>query len=1074
MTESFVNPFKEVDFRESAPVEPIDNNYNTVDMFVDGFKASAYGIGKINHPSGTRVDPEFKLANQTEILDTLEPEVVDSVIGYNPGNEEEFFASIARASDEVNWQKDIYEYGGLTGSIAANLVGGIVQPDMLLLGPYAAASKAVKAANTSIKLSSMFRNSKAASAVATGTEFAAVGTGLEALRQESSGVSFEDDLYNVAMFGMVLGAGGKAASNLLASGPTPRIVQAMDKDIEETKSFLLRPNDAGPMMMKGDIKWSDKIVTLEDVKDLPTTGFYGKLNVASPRGRLYNIQSPKLRRMVSWLAPSKLPLTTQDGRPVVQGIRSAEDIINTTYKGMYNDVRAATREVYSNYKKTTPEALNEYEFGRAVYKQRIEAGKALREFEVEKQLLEAKIEDVQTQLDGLRKDKAKDNTQEIVALEKQELDFVTTYDNFKTSTKPEYTIDDAFIKQADDAITTYYGKMNGKHQYWNKGLDESEINVEGSKFYTTRLWNKQAISNKPASEVVASISKAIINSPTAKVLARTDKDAYKEYIDSAPQIADNMVSKIYDTQSLNELMDLVPRKGGKDLTTSKYSIARRIDVDENMLDDLIQDNIDDVLELYHRDSAGRLSLKESLGFGTKAELAEEVKDITKELRDLGYNPKQVKKITDDLDVVIDSILGVRSIANNPDSTGQTIKRFSTKWNNITLGMGFGYTSLLEIGPVVALTGVKGLKYFAPAVNNTIRKYRGKESDIAIYNQLKAMGIGMDVYNSRVASRFSDEGINFAHGAAERITDKAQSSVMHGSGLVAVTDSYKDMAGMAYIHNLHELGRRLAQGENLQDIVSKTDLSRFARHGLTAEDIKMIGSQDVKYQNNNTLEDLNWDNWDINLKDKLAVAVNRAVVGNILEPTSLDLPSKMSDPNGIFVPLLLQYMRFPIAATESYLLRGLAEKDKGAVLGAILSTAVLGTLEIGKDTLLKTSGISSELMYDLDTEEGQSKLAWKLFNYNPYSGITPTIANIGFGIAGQPQPGTTYVPKDLLDVVAGPTYSRAKGLLNIIPNQIEEPGVLGKSEMYQLKINTPFVGSLPIVKDWWSNYIKENY
>lgn len=1080
---SFPNTFPTGDFRHQRieELKQADPNRGFLDNFVDAWKANAYGVGRVNHPAGTRVDPDFSLTDpevKKELM-TLPEDVRKSVMDYNPGNRTEFDAVIARTQDELQWQENIYNDSGLLGSIGYNLLGGILQPDLVLGGPWAAASKAAKSATTSVKISNAIRSrglEKPFNIVGTGVEVGVFGTGLEAMRQQSSGVSFEDDLYNVGIFSMVLGSGVKATSMFLGGANTKKLAAAMEQDIQETKAVVnnLKPKSAGPMAMS-NTKWTEVKITPEDVRMLPTTGVAGKLNKMSVRGRLYNNTSPRLRRLISWMMPSKLPLKNPDGSFHVQSTRSAEDILNTEYKGLFNDFRSVIRESYSEYKQANGgKGLSEYDFGRELFNQRIESGKALREQEAEIKYFENKlaktqkqIEKLEEQISNLKPGSKSQKPKKLADLKQQELKFTTTLNDIKARDVEVTPIKDIHLAKANKALDDYYGNMYGRSQKWLNDIED--VDVSKSRGYTTRLWNKEAIARNPDATNHETIKQAIINSPTGKMFARVNAEAYDEWVKFADSAADNFIKNVYQIETLNDLMDFMPAPS---MFKSRHLMERKLDVDENMLGDLIQRNMDDVAEMYHRNLSGKLALKEALGVTSKKELGEEINAITKELRDLGYSVKEIKAITDDLDVAFDSLMGVRSISNDPGSTGNTIKRYVTKWNNITLGMGFGYTSIMEIGPVLALTGARGLKYLFPAIGNTIRKYRGKESDVAIYNQLKAMGIGMDVYNSRVASRFTDDGINFSDSKIEHLFDRNQARVMHGSGLIAITDSFKDMAGMAYIHNLHELGRKLNSGEKTFDSIGYTERSRMARHGLTEQNIRAIGSQPVKYDANGRLEDLGWDDWESGLKDKLATAVDRAVKGNVLEPSELDLPASLTNPNGLFVPLMLQYMRFPVAATENYLLRALSERDKGAVVGSLISTFVLGTLELGKDEIGQAMGLQPT--YDMNTEEGIQKLGWKLFNYNPYSGIIPTGATVGLASLGIAQPGTDYVPKDVVSVGAGPTYGRATGVINLLQSQVSDPGHVGKTEMYNLKMNTPYLGSVPIIKDIWNNYIKQNY
>ena len=939
------------------------------------------------------------------------------------------------------------------------MVGGLAQPDIIFGVPAWKAGSAAKAAVTASKMSNIVRNRfvrKAADITSTGVGVSAFATGVEAVRQETSGVDFEDDLKNIAMFSMVLGSGVKATSDFLASTPNQsKIVKAMEEDIQNTNSIVyMQPGDAGPMKMKGTYKWSDTKVRPEDLEDMASTGVFGKLNVASPRGRLYNVQSQKLRDFLGWLAPSKLPLVHKDGSFLVQSKKSAEDVLNTTYKGAYNTLRNKMRLSFEDYKQKTDNPLNEYDYGHEVYKERIRVNKVYREHQAEVDYYKSTIDDL----------KKADEVDDVKITELENKLALTNDKIISIEIREDY-------KDAVKHLDEYYEFMNKQRNYW-RGIDTDSVNPNAHLAYTSRLWNKDAIANMPKKDIVRAIVEARNASPTARMLEKIDIAEYNNFISKSEEIAENMADKISTAKSLNDLRDIMSKSGaGGNLTTGRFDIGRRIDVDEEMLGDLLHHNIDDIVELYHRDMSGKLSMIEATGMQTKEELFEGyVKPIVHELQDLGYTSTQIQKITDDLDVVIDTLLGQRSIAENPNSTGQTIKRYATGWNNVTLGMGFGWTAISEIGPALALTGVKGLKYLMPAIKHTIDKYRGIAGDKAIYNQLKAMGIGMDVYNSRVAARFSDDGINFAHTRPEQWLEKAQTKTMHASGLIGVTDAYKDMIGMAYIHNLHELGKRLNAGEDFNKILSKAERSRFARHGLTEQNIRDIGKQDVKYKDG-LLEDLNWDNWDYHLKDKLSIATDRAVTGNILEPTALDLPKAMTDPNNVTIPLITQYLRFPIASTESYLLRGLAEADRAAAIGAMTSFGVMGTLHLGMDELLHSMGLIDEPI-DLDDNEDLQKFAYRMFNYNPYTGMTPMLVNAGLATFGQPQPGSNYVPRDLGGVLGGVTMNRAQLAWDTLKSQVEDPGDIGKVEHRMFKFNTPWIGSVPGIREPWGEFIKE--
>lgn len=981
------------------------------------------------------VDEEYQKRFYETTYKNLLPEerdTIDSAGGVL--NEQQTNALLNRVQNDKQLQQDLYEYGGFTGSIGLQVGASIFNPVEwgITIGTLGA-GRAIATAKT---FQNVMQKYKKTSAIGLGaTEGLTAGYLSETIRQETGGFTNYEDRVDVALLGSVFGgtlgaSGWFKALNGLHPDQQTRIAEAFEKDTDifysdlEGKSFV-RNKSVGSA---GSIGVEQKY-DIDDFDDIPMT----KTNAfgwASPRDMAYRVKSFTYRNILERLAPSTSALRDSEGNFVTQGNNSAWHIKGVEYGGAKGKLVNGYSSVYSKMNAAREAEgmpkLSEEEFAAEAHRVRIDSTIQIREHLAE--------------IDYLKQQLTKpDVDKEAIKTEIKQLE----------NSIPEVQYKDDFAKELNENMDQYFMYMENelRRPKIEKEIKEletqiDELQAQGKeadkqiekltelqnwqprdyKGYAPRIYNKDAITVDRSKIDV--LIRALQNSPTAKaIIKRGTQKEIDEYMAKQVEVAKGMVKKIRVAEDTNSLRDLTGSDGaGGSAIASGGSLAgRTIDVDERLLGDLVETDMNTVLDFYHQDVSGKLAIRKSF--------QDEEIDTWKDFRDKyagsmseefaisGVNPDEALT---NLRVVFEDIRGTDSIIKNPNSFWQRLTRGLMMANNIKFGPGFPVTALNELGPTINMGGVKSLSFFGKATEAALNKITNKEVGVEFINELQGFGIGIDIQHSGVIQRYTEGNHFFEHNNVLNKMRKVENAVFRYGGLVVMTDIMKSMLAGGFTARVLNMAKRVKNGGNL----STTEKGILSRISFTEEDLIKLSDQPIRYDADGLLQEFNVKEWDAELADKWGKALYTVTKGNILEPTSMDIPKFMSDPNKPLNSLLFQYYRFPFAAQSSLLNKAINENDKGALLGALISSGITASVEYAKALaavkILELAGVEADNPFDDITNDGdqQWKLASIVASKLPYLGVIPSAVNLGAFVGGYDIPGTSYSPRDPYSTLAG--------------------------------------------------------
>jgi hypothetical protein len=1006
-------------------------NYGLANFVSDAVEATFPGQLAIKYPVLDKtVDENFQEKFYTNVYPNLtetERATIDNVGG--AWNEQQAYAILDRVKRDNELQQDMYAYGGFAGSVGIQVGVSLFNPVDLGI---AVATLGTGKAFTSLKqIQSITNRYRKTSAIGLGAiEGATAGYLSETIRQETSGLQDDDARFDTFLFGSVLGGTiGASGWFKMLNGMHPsqqsRIAAALDADREE---FAASVEDVVQSSNKsvGSAGYvgTDRNIDIEDVSDAPTianTSVFSRY--FSPRAWLYSRGSKATYNIMSKLAPSNDALK-YNGEYVTQSNNTAWDI-KREYEGKKGTLVSKLTKSYNDINldrqnKGLPK-FSEEEFMTEAFKLRTEAT--------------LQVRNRQAEIDYLSS--LKERTPE------QDLDLETLK---ATPIEKQYRND--MERQMDESLDEYYKFMEDElrrpkiekelNQLRNQldELPQGDVNdatrtkLEAKlreleawepteyKGYLTRIFDKDKI--QADSSVVRRLTVALQKSPTARAISKYGTpEEVRKFMDEQVAIAKNMSSKIERAKDLNELRDLVGGEGagGSGIVSGGFAAGRRIDVDERLLDDLVQNNYGEVLDFYHTDMSGKLAIRKAFKddeLNTWSDFKDKyLNDLSEEFRVAGTDAGEKSRTLQSLQTVFEDLRGTKGIMDNPNSWGQNLKKILTTFNNIKFGPNFPLVTLNELGPTIHQGSVKSLRYFAPAVKEAINKIRNKEVATEFVNELQGIGIGADIQHSKAMMRYTEGSHFFESNKIVNGLRKAEHAIFRYGGLIGMTDAMKTMLVGGFTARITNISKRLASGGKL----STTEKAMLSRVGLTSDDLQLIAKQPIIYDERGLLKSFNFEAWEEGVADMYARTLNRVTKGNILEPTEMDLPNIMTDPNKPLNGILFQYYKFPFAAQSSLLSKAINDNDVGALGAAMVSGVTTALVEyakvMGVAKLAELAGLDYDNPYDdiVNDTDQQALMAGKLFQTNPFFGVIPTAVNLGAFVGGYDIPGTSYTPKD---------------------------------------------------------------
>lgn len=384
---------------------------------------------------------------------------------------------------------------------------------------------------------------------------------------------------------------------------------------------------------------------------------------------------------------------------------------------------------------------------------------------------------------------------------------------------------------------------------------------------------------------------------------------------------------------------------------------RTIYYTDNDMAEFLSNDLLETVEAYSYTNSGRFALQQSIG----ASDFEGFQKIREVLTEGGATAKEL----DYIQVVIDTIAGTREIMKNPESLSNTAMRIVTKSNFMQYALGFGLTATSEVANIIASTGFKNtIGMHFDSISAAFKAARGEQDLGAPWiNELRAWGLFGEILDTRQHQRFDAVDSIDSTIMIEKIMDKINNRLVSHGGLAHVTEASRALAMGSGFNMIVEMAGKME--------LTKVDQQKLARLGLDVADLKkiqhLIDTDVIKYNEKGHLTDFNFHLWNKGLADDVQNTIMRHMESTILHPDGMTLPVFMSDPNSFVSKVMMQFFRFPIAAHETLMLRGMTEFDANQAVGIVSSMMLFSIIAQVKDLG------AGEARYDMSTDEGRKNL-----------------------------------------------------------------------------------------------------
>jgi len=526
-------------------------------------------------------------------------------------------------------------------------------------------------------------------------------------------------------------------------------------------------------------------------------------------------------------------------------------------------------------------------------------------------------------------------------------------------------LDEAILKAESGITVVYTNKIQAINDaaeavkkfnitYGKAGKELGAAGMEGISLngtYLSRNFNHEAIAKIGKPKAIQQLTQAMREHIANRDLS--DEQLAKE--------ATRVINKVSERGILYDSLIGVDNAGVHQPTSVKQ---RTIHYYEDGVLSLLNKDLNEDLLAYNYRMSGKLALQKALGVSTRAQITELMSKLANED---GATAKDMKNVA----AVIDTVLGTREIMKNPTALGNTAMRMVAKTNSIIYGPGFGITSLTEMANIVGTTGVKntmGLHF--DAINSTFKMARGEDVPVEWINEIQAIGLVGDIVHGLHMQRYDASDSISTSNALEKALDFGNHFVHKISGLQHTTEAQRVITIGAGMNDIVGIAKNLNP--------STADLKRLAVYGLQTKDLDgirhLVDTGVIKFDGAGHLKAFGFDKWDTALSDKIQSGLYTHMVNTVLHPDGATLPLFLTN-NDFVGKIMFQFLRFPAAAHEKLMLRGLDLADARQAVG-ILSSLALFTLVAKTKDFLK-----GEDRFDLDTEEGVNNLTGYLIANN---------------------------------------------------------------------------------------------
>lgn len=541
------------------------------------------------------------------------------------------------------------------------------------------------------------------------------------------------------------------------------------------------------------------------------------------------------------------------------------------------------------------------------------------------------------------------------------------------STERQHFSENKHINNAADEYLNYYESIHEK----GSALGMESFTQSLGRGYVKRVYSKEKIeklsyNGKVGREAAIDLITDAQLAKATSISSEVTPDIVNEFRLSATKAVDSAIDR---TARRNQAVKpLVPPPRS---TASSFK-QRTIEAFDDDLSKVLEQDVVGISNLYGLNVHGRLALKEKLGIHSDEELTAAIDALNPSAKD-----------RDNLNVVIQDILGTRQISDNPFNPFTRGAKAISSYASIMHTLAFAVPTVTEISSIAKEFGWnKTIKSFIGTPREIIGMYRnGTPSD---KNTIEMLISYADANFATKVNRGDVETSLDSVGKWQMFADDIVRREAVYGGLLPVTDMLRMTTASLSVDFMAKL--------SVASKISKTDAKRLHDMGFGVEDLPLIRDR-LQVQPDGRILNTDrktWGGYDskYSLDDRITAGVMTMVERTILHPNGATLPKFMTDMNeGQFMPrIMMKFMGYPIEAYERLLVRGLQEADAKQALG------LMGNIALWTLVLSAKDAIKEEDKQQFTGDDGMEKLMIQSLLYNSVTSGPVAIADTVTGLA----------------------------------------------------------------------------
>lgn len=475
-------------------------------------------------------------------------------------------------------------------------------------------------------------------------------------------------------------------------------------------------------------------------------------------------------------------------------------------------------------------------------------------------------------------------------------------------------------------------------------------------------------------------------------------ESIKKYaLGLAEKIIQNDLHALYDSGGL-----------GRAVESTSALKHRGLKVERSLLSDLYIKDIDYLNQRYADIMSGRIALKEAYGIeaGTgsvKQAIDAKINELIQTGNEVGMKASQIKRDVANARAILEDVLGTRKFVQNPDYLGNKLARMLRKSASALYSGGFVQWAVGEVGAAVTSNGAGNvLKTFIPAHKRMLDLLNTAKPTDPIVKEVLSLGLAEQIVTSNRLTRYDlQEMLHTKASMTEEWLDKASNWARKYSGFNFVTATSELLATMSGMEELiSKVGKPLSKG----------DIEKFARYGLSEQDIARIKPDTFTYTKG-IITDWNLDKLPPDLSAKIRNYLLNMSRDTIIRADASRIHRALSDVNDPIKALMFQYLQFPAASFERLTMQGIQADKARYMVGVMTSATILYSILELQNQARHKLGITEEA----DTPED---IALKTFTRIGAMGLVPNVINAGMVATGTPSLDSDRLPSSMTGLMLG--------------------------------------------------------